>query len=134
MLQSDSGGLESSVSSEVDSDEEEEEIDKEKQVADFKAVLNWRHIELARIKENSSQGERDEQRDSDEDDNNGLSTLSAASLRRYRKFFMIPTKASASKHAMLEGVENHFARVPVQANDAIAHFIFTAKNKMNNVE
>lgn len=38
-------------------------------VADFKAVLNWRHVELARIKENSSQGERDEQRDSDEDDN-----------------------------------------------------------------
>lgn len=31
MLQSDSGGLESSVSSEVNSDEEEEEIDKEKQ-------------------------------------------------------------------------------------------------------
>ncbi|VDO46568.1 unnamed protein product [Haemonchus placei] len=78
--------------------------------------------------------EGEQQHDSDDDDTTGLSTLSAASLRRYRKFFMIPTKASASKHAMLEGVENHFERLPVQANDTIAFFIYTARNRMNTVE
>ncbi|XGW15724.1 hypothetical protein V3C99_001293 [Haemonchus contortus] len=78
--------------------------------------------------------EGEQQHDSDDDDTTGLSTLSAASLRRYRKFFMIPTKASASKHAMLEGVESHFERLPVQANDTIAFFIYTARNRMNTVE
>ncbi|VDL61854.1 unnamed protein product [Nippostrongylus brasiliensis] len=103
----------------------------EKKEPDYKAALKWKN-RIKPYKDEIREGEQ--QRESDDEEDNGLSSLSAASLRRYRKFFMIPTKASASKHAMLEGVENHFEALPVQANDTIAHFIYTAKNRMNTVE
>ncbi|KAK5971477.1 hypothetical protein GCK32_010521 [Trichostrongylus colubriformis] len=133
-IESDDAASGSSSSSEQNS-EDEEGNGEVNQGPSFKDVLDWRQVDLKKVKAvPSHNGEKEQQQDSDDDDNNGLSTLSAASLRRYRKFFMIPTKASASKHAMLEGVENHFESLPVQANDTIAYFIYTAKNRMNTVE
>ncbi|KIH66270.1 hypothetical protein ANCDUO_03400 [Ancylostoma duodenale] len=43
-------------------------------------------------------------------------------------------KCEHSEDSMLEGVESHFERLPVRASDAIVHFIYTAKNRMNTVE
>ncbi|EYC17841.1 hypothetical protein Y032_0029g1903 [Ancylostoma ceylanicum] len=128
--------FESSTSSERE--ESDDDLAAEDRVTSQKGKLNWREVDIKRRKIKSpseDRGEGEEHRDSEEEDErSGLCTLSAASLRRYRKFFMIPTKASASKHAMLEGVESHFERLPVRASDAIVHFIYTAKNRMNTVE
>ncbi|KAK6743893.1 hypothetical protein RB195_010908 [Necator americanus] len=99
--------------------------------------LNWREVDMKQKKVRCASDVADESehhRDSEEEERSGLSTLSAASLRRYRKFFMIPTKASASKHAMLEGVANHFERLPVRTSDTVVHFIYTARNRINTIE
>ncbi|KJH47466.1 hypothetical protein DICVIV_06453 [Dictyocaulus viviparus] len=99
-------------------------------------AFNWQDVEIEKLRTFlANDSDEEEQNDSEGDEESSfLSALSAASLRRYRKFFMIPTKASASKHAMLEGVENHFERLPVESNDAIIHFIYTAKNRINTIE
>ncbi|CAJ0942780.1 unnamed protein product, partial [Mesorhabditis belari] len=85
------------------------------------AVEEKRNTELRqRLVEIST---RQEPIDAEEDDDHVLSILSAAALRRYRKHFEIPTKPSATKHAMLEGVISHFESMPANAGEAIAHFI-----------
>ncbi|PIO74373.1 hypothetical protein TELCIR_03624 [Teladorsagia circumcincta] len=133
-IESDDDAVESCVSSELNSDDGEDS-EEGTEGSSFKDVLNWRSVDLKKVRAVSPNNEEvEQQQDSDEEDSNGLSTLSAASLRRYRKFFMIPTKASASKHAMLEGVENHFENLPVQSNDSIAYFIYSARNRINTVE
>ncbi|KAE9414180.1 hypothetical protein Angca_000421, partial [Angiostrongylus cantonensis] len=123
-----------------DSDEEVDSAEEKAML--FNSISDWQDVETKDAKTfpvDDSDDEED-QRDSEDDEESfikfyfGLCALSAASLRRYRKFFMIPTKASASKHAMLEGVENHFERLPVESTDAIMHFVYTARNRINTVE
>ncbi|KHJ75771.1 hypothetical protein OESDEN_24613 [Oesophagostomum dentatum] len=93
--------IESSTSS--DHDDSDDSTEKSGEGNTERIKYNWRENDLKRRKTKSPSDEGDEteeHRDSEEDEKNGLCTLSAASLRRYRKYFMIPTKASASKHAV----------------------------------
>ncbi|CAD6188294.1 unnamed protein product [Caenorhabditis auriculariae] len=63
-----------------------------------------------------------------------ISHMSAASLRRYRQAFNIPTKSSATKSSMQEGLRKHFELLPVDAFNDFPAFVSVARRGENNVE
>ncbi|CAJ0578552.1 unnamed protein product, partial [Mesorhabditis spiculigera] len=88
---------------------------------------------LAEDKKRFDKVSRDLKLDEEEDETHGLSVLNAAALRKYRKYFDIPTKSSATKHAMLEGVISHFETSYVHDGEAIASFYAALGKKRRGV-
>ncbi|VDK38415.1 unnamed protein product [Gongylonema pulchrum] len=66
---------------------------------------------------------------------NPFQLLSAASLRRYKKFFNLPHRSSTNtKQQLLEGVSEHFHNLEVPAYETIASFLYTAKFNKNKID
>ncbi|VDM93694.1 unnamed protein product, partial [Onchocerca ochengi] len=62
-------------------------------------------------------------------------SLSATTLRRYKKYFNLPHRSSTNtKQQLLEGILEHFETIDAPAYETIAHFLHIAKTHKNKLD
>jgi histone deacetylase complex subunit SAP30 len=59
--------------------------------------------------------------------------LDVATLKQYRRTFKLRTRHNISKGDLVSIVSKHFATIPVNENDIIAHFLEAMSQKGTDV-
>lgn len=102
-----------------------------------------RHIYICEYHKRLIQSVRSKRRrkDSEEDSNENdevldvdLFQLQVNTLRRYKKYFKVPTRPGMNKAQLAEVLQKHLKTLPVVEKEVLAFFFYTVKTNSNKLD
>lgn len=60
-----------------------------------------------------------------------FSSLQVQTLRRYKKFYKVPTRPGMNKAQLADLISKHFRTIQVKEKEVLTYFIYSVKNNSN---
>ncbi|XP_012555655.1 histone deacetylase complex subunit SAP30L isoform X1 [Hydra vulgaris] len=105
----------------------------------FSLDQNARHRYICDFHKNIIKKARNKRKRKDSDEENEspeveLSQLQIATLRRYKRYYRIPTRPGMSKSQLIESISKHFKGISVPEKETITYFIYMVKTQRSKFD
>lgn len=91
-------------------------------------------IQSARSKSRRARKDSDDSGSDSESPEVDLYSLQVQTLRRYKKFYKVPTRPGMNKAQLADLISKHFRTIPVKEKEVLSYFIYSVKTNSNKTD